>query len=1534
MKIRTTLLLVVFSSLFQLGFGQKNNDLFTKRNEVYFNFRVTSRDELKTISRQISIDDFRNDTVWAYANSKQFVKFSASGYKINLLPHPGDGPGVIMRDKIKMLKGAKTTWNFYPTYEAYETLMYNFQTMYPSLCQIETITTLPSGRKILAAKISDNVATNEAEPEFLYTSSMHGDEATGYVLMLQLIEYLLQNYGTNSEATDLVNNMEIYINPLANPDGTYYGGNSSVSGAIRGNANGVDLNRNYPDPQDGDHPDGEAWQPETIAFMNFASAHDFVAAANFHGGVEVVNYPWDTWVTRSADDNWWQYVSREYADTVHVHAVSGYMDYLNNGITNGFDWYEVAGGRQDYMNYFHHCREFTVEISDTKLLPAAQLPAHWNYNHRSFILFMKQATYGFRGLITDQASGSPVEAKVTLVGHDALNTEVYSTALHGDYYRPVKAGTYTIEISAPCYITQTLTNRTITDRASVIQNIQLVPTAGVTTTAITSITTTSAVSGGTVICEGSLPVTARGVCWSTSVNPTIADSHTTDGSGSGSFTSNLTGLLPSYTYHVRAYVTTASGTAYGNDLSFSTSCGGITSYPWTEGFENGGIIPGCWTQERVASSGIDWTFITGSGNSHPAAAHGGTYNACLKDATAADNKTRLVSPTLNLGGLSNPVLTFWHTQAVWSGDQDQLIVYYKSSAGGTWTAIGTYTASITAWTQETINLPNSSSDYYIAFEGNAKYGYGVCVDDVTVNGSSTPSLAVTPANQNVTPPAGSTAFTVTSNSTWAATSNQTWCTVTPSGTGNGTITATYTQNNTTSLRSASITVTVTGLSPVVVTVTQAAPTLAVTPTNQSVSPPAGSTVFTVTSNANWTAASNQGWCTVTPSGTGNGSITATFTENNTATQRSANVTVTTPGLTSIVVTVTQAAPTLAVTPSNQNVAASAGTTSFTVSSNAGWAVSSNQSWCVVNSSGTGNGNISAVYSENTSLTARTANITITVNGLTPQVVTVSQAGTTPSLSVTPASQSVAATSGSTAFTVTSNTSWSALSDQTWCTVTPSGSGNGSITATYDQNTTTSSRTATITVSAAGVSPATATVVQAGAVLSEFLLTIQNVQQTAPNVFEFDVFLLDNDASSSFELASIQEGINFNPAILNGGSITAGMTTIVAGSSQLPSNMAPISVSTTTAGLIRVAGRSAPGAGNGYIVSAVYPGTQIVRLRFTNSVPFTSSSTPNLVFTPSTAISPSYATRVAKYEGTVNMQLTVTPGSNANVLENPLLNGPPSLSVTPSGQLVSEAAGSAVFAVSSNTAWTAVSDQTWCTVTSSGYGNGSITANYPQNTGAARSANITVTVSGLPPVIVILNQEAIVSKVLHLTALLEGLYAGSGTMDPTHDELGPHFGAGIADLITIELHNSFSYNIIEYTATNVELSTSGLANIDVPPSFSGNYYITVKSRNSIQTTSANPVSFALPVVDYAFDLPSKAFGGNLLQMIDGYYVIYSGDVNQDGSVDTGDSTPIDNDQFGFVSGYVATDINGDGTVDTADGTFVDNNQFFFVGSVLP
>ncbi len=93
--------------------------------------------------------------------------------------------------------------------------------------------------------------------------------------------------------------------------------------------------------------------------------------------------------------------------------------------------------------------------------------------------------------------------------------------------------------------------------------------ATVTTTAPSAFTSTTAVSGGNITNDGGAPITARGVCWGTAANPVATGSHTTDGTGTGVFTSNITGLTPGLSYHVRAYATNSFGTTYGSDLTFS-----------------------------------------------------------------------------------------------------------------------------------------------------------------------------------------------------------------------------------------------------------------------------------------------------------------------------------------------------------------------------------------------------------------------------------------------------------------------------------------------------------------------------------------------------------------------------------------------------------------------------------------------------------------------------------------------------------------------------------------------------------------------------------------------------------------------------------------------------------------------------------------------------------------------------------------------------------------------------------------------------
>jgi len=443
--------------------------IFGTEGEIYFAL-PGAKSQVNNLSRLIGVDQVKGDTVFAYANKAEYQILLAKGInELIILPHPGDVGEVAMSSDPRQL----LEWNYYPTYEGYEAIMHQFVDDYPDLCELVTIGVLPSGRKLLALHISDNVGISEAEPEFLYTSSIHGDETTGYILMLHLADYLLANYNQDPRVTQIVNGIDLWINPLANPDGTYAGGNNTVNGARRYNANFVDLNRNYPDPEDGPHPDGYDWQPETVAFMNFAEEHNFVMSANFHGGAEVVNYPWDTWSRLHADNNWYVMISREYADTAQANSPSGYMTGYDNGITNGYDWYSISGGRQDYMNYFQQCREVTIEISNIKLVPANKLIPHWNYNYRSLLNYIEQVSYGIRGVITDTITGAPIVAQIFINGHDVDSSMVFSAAGLGDYYRPLKGGTYNISYFAEGYFSKTLANVSISDYSSVTRNVKL-----------------------------------------------------------------------------------------------------------------------------------------------------------------------------------------------------------------------------------------------------------------------------------------------------------------------------------------------------------------------------------------------------------------------------------------------------------------------------------------------------------------------------------------------------------------------------------------------------------------------------------------------------------------------------------------------------------------------------------------------------------------------------------------------------------------------------------------------------------------------------------------------------------------------------------------------------------------------------------------------------------------------------------------------------------------------------------------------------
>ena len=475
--MKTIRYFLMLALLFVMGtsvFSQTDlNALMRSRGEYYFTLSVNDRAEIQTIGNMCSVDGTDGHTVVCYANQQQYDRLLQAGYRPVLQTPPS------LLEEAVMWDGNRATyeWDSYPTYSQYQSMMeaYPASAVSGRTCTLLTLGTLSSGRKIMGVRI--NNGSPEGKPKFLYSSTIHGDETTGWILLLRLIDELCTS--TDSRIVNLIDNLDIFIFPNTNPDGTYYGGNNTVTGARRANANGIDMNRNYPDPHSSAHPDGNAYQTETQWFMQLAEDYPFVMAANYHGGAEIVNYPWDNTSTRHADDAWWQYVSSEYANLAHA-VNSSYLTTCNyngdtpSGITNGADWYTIGGGRQDYMNGYRQCREFTVECSNTKNPSASQLPTFWNYNHNSMLAYMEQCLNGVHGVVYDATTDQPLDGvTVTVLNHDD-EYSIVSTHEVGDFHRPIKGGTWTFKFTKEGYCNESVTV-TVADGQREDVNVYLYP---------------------------------------------------------------------------------------------------------------------------------------------------------------------------------------------------------------------------------------------------------------------------------------------------------------------------------------------------------------------------------------------------------------------------------------------------------------------------------------------------------------------------------------------------------------------------------------------------------------------------------------------------------------------------------------------------------------------------------------------------------------------------------------------------------------------------------------------------------------------------------------------------------------------------------------------------------------------------------------------------------------------------------------------------------------------------------------------------
>ncbi|XP_053441404.1 carboxypeptidase N catalytic chain isoform X1 [Nycticebus coucang] len=381
--------------------------------------------------------------------------------------------------------------------------LYKVRNECPQITRVYSVGRSVQGRHLYVLEISDYPGIHEPlEPEVKYVGNMHGNEVLGRELLLQLSEFLCEEFRSgNQRVVRLVQDTRIHILPSMNPDGyevaAAQGPNEPGYLVGRNNANGVDLNRNFPDlntyvyyneKHGGPNhhlPLPDNWksqvEPETQAVIQWMHSFNFVLSANLHGGAVVANYPYDkslehrvrgfrsTANTPTPDDKLFQKLAKVYS-YAHGWMHQGWNcgDYFPDGITNGASWYSLSKGMQDF-NYLHtNCFEITLELSCNKFPRQEELQREWLGNREALIQFLEQVHHGIKGIVLDENYNNLAGAVISVSG---INHDVTSGS-HGDYFRLLLPGTYTVTATAPGFDPETVTV-TVGPAEPVLVNFQL-----------------------------------------------------------------------------------------------------------------------------------------------------------------------------------------------------------------------------------------------------------------------------------------------------------------------------------------------------------------------------------------------------------------------------------------------------------------------------------------------------------------------------------------------------------------------------------------------------------------------------------------------------------------------------------------------------------------------------------------------------------------------------------------------------------------------------------------------------------------------------------------------------------------------------------------------------------------------------------------------------------------------------------------------------------------------------------------------------
>ena len=355
----------------------------------------------------LEVDRSRTSAV-VLVSSEEFAWLSA----MNLAPK-------IVPDELAEQQGWKHTAEFERDFHSYSQMMTELQNIantYPDITRLYDLGHSVQGRVLWGLKITDNPDSEENEPEVRICGLHHGNEFMSAELPLNLALHLVQNYSIDSSITELVDNREIWIIPMVNPDGR--------EADTRYNAHGIDLNRNYGYMPESSTPYSE---PETQAMRNNALQNNFVLSLSFHCSGNIVNYVWNYKTQRVPNNDAVEFLSEQYG------AHNGYW------VVEGYDWYQTLGDCNDFS---YGCRgdiDWTIEVQ------SSNIPQAWNLNRDAMLEIIDAANMGLTGVVTNANNGQPLAATVWV---DETPWPCFADPLVGDYHRVLLPETYTVHYRA------------------------------------------------------------------------------------------------------------------------------------------------------------------------------------------------------------------------------------------------------------------------------------------------------------------------------------------------------------------------------------------------------------------------------------------------------------------------------------------------------------------------------------------------------------------------------------------------------------------------------------------------------------------------------------------------------------------------------------------------------------------------------------------------------------------------------------------------------------------------------------------------------------------------------------------------------------------------------------------------------------------------------------------------------------------------------------------------------------------------------